>query len=115
MDIERTDRYIQALEYLTKCVTYEVQIYARHRRSEGAAPRRSPRGSPPPARIAQVTLSDMRPENHDRLTLEKAGAIPHLIVVNKADLPQRIDPAGFNGTRRVLLSARTGYGLEELG
>jgi tRNA modification GTPase len=53
-------------------------------------------------------------DHNDRHTLEKAEAIPHLIVVNKADLPQMIDLSGFNGRPRVLLSARTGQGLDAL-
>lgn len=53
-------------------------------------------------------------DHNDQHVLEKASRIPHILVINKADLPQRIQPASFNGARRVLVSAKTGVGLSDL-
>jgi tRNA modification GTPase len=53
-------------------------------------------------------------DHNDQQVLEKARRIPHILVINKADLPQRIDAASFNGSRRVLVSAKTGEGLSDL-
>ena len=51
---------------------------------------------------------------NDQQVLEKARRIPHILVINKADLPQRLDTASLNGSRRVLVSAKTGEGLSDL-
>ena len=53
-------------------------------------------------------------DRDDRQVLDKAGRIPHILVVNKSDLPQRIDNSSLNGARRVFVSARTGEGLLDL-
>jgi len=53
-------------------------------------------------------------DNDDRRVLQSAAETPHLIVINKSDLPQRIDMASLNGARRVCISAKTGAGLESL-
>jgi len=53
-------------------------------------------------------------DDDDRLVLEKAGRIPHIVVINKSDLQPRIDPASLNGARSVQVSAKTGDGLPDL-
>jgi len=50
----------------------------------------------------------------DDRVLEKGRRIAHLIVVNKSDLPAVVDLSVLNGSQRVILSAKTGAGLEEL-
>ena len=50
----------------------------------------------------------------DWTVLGKASRIPHLIVINKTDLPQSIELDGLNGSRRVPVSAKTGHGFDEL-
>jgi tRNA modification GTPase len=50
----------------------------------------------------------------DWTVLGKASRIPHLIVINKTDLPQSIELDGLNGSRRVRVSAKTGHGFDEL-
>jgi len=53
-------------------------------------------------------------ESSDWTVLAQASRIPHLIVVNKTDLPQSIELDGLNGRRRVRVSAKTGAGFDEL-
>lgn len=53
-------------------------------------------------------------DGDDRQVLEKATRIPHLVVINKSDLPRHIDLASLNGSPRVQVSARTGEGLPDL-
>jgi tRNA modification GTPase len=53
-------------------------------------------------------------DEDDRRVLERAKALQHVLVINKADLPQAIDTAVLNGARRVSVSAKTGAGLEDL-
>jgi tRNA modification GTPase len=53
-------------------------------------------------------------DDADRMVLEKAAAIPHFVIVNKADLPDALGPMRFDSTRFVRVSARTGAGLEEM-
>ncbi len=53
-------------------------------------------------------------DDDDRLVLEKAARIPHIVVINKSDLQPQIDPAGLNGARRVQVSAKSGDGLPDL-
>lgn len=53
-------------------------------------------------------------DDDDRQVLSKAKEIPHLVIVNKNDLPLRLDLRQLNGSRYVQLSARTGAGLDEL-
>jgi tRNA modification GTPase len=53
-------------------------------------------------------------EDDDRHVLEKTAAMRHVIVINKADLPQALDTAALNGAPRVLVSAKTGQGLNDL-
>ena len=53
----------------------------------------------------------------DREVLAKAGAIPHIVVINKSDLTQALDPASLDGSssvKRVHVSAKTGNGLAAL-
>jgi tRNA modification GTPase len=40
--------------------------------------------------------------------------MPHLIVINKMDLPQAIDVSSLDGAGRVAVSAKTGAGFDEL-
>jgi len=53
-------------------------------------------------------------DDDDRHVLEKAAPIPHLIVINKADLPQKIETEGLNGAKKLCVSAKTGQGLSDL-
>lgn len=53
-------------------------------------------------------------DRDDRQILAKAAGIPHVIVINKSDLPQKVDNAVLNGARRVSVSAKTGDGLAML-
>lgn len=53
-------------------------------------------------------------DDDDRQALNRASGIPHIVVVNKSDLPRLIDLNGLNGATRVMLSAKTGQGLQEL-
>jgi tRNA modification GTPase len=53
-------------------------------------------------------------EEDDRHVLEKTAQMRHVIVINKADLPQALDRAVLNGAPRVFVSAKTGEGLNEL-
>ena len=53
-------------------------------------------------------------DSDDRRILDKVATLPHLIVINKADLPQKIDLAGLVGRERVCVSARTRQGLDSL-
>lgn len=50
----------------------------------------------------------------DREILDKVSAVPHFVIINKLDLPQRIDAARLNGAPRIAVSARTGEGLASL-
>jgi tRNA modification GTPase len=53
-------------------------------------------------------------DDNDRQVLAKVKATPHIIVVNKEDLPQHIDLGSLNGAQRVHVSATTGQGLQNL-
>jgi tRNA modification GTPase len=53
-------------------------------------------------------------EDDDRHVLEKAAPLRHLIVINKADLPQALDTSALNGAPRVSVSAKTGQGVNDL-
>jgi len=53
-------------------------------------------------------------DDDDRQALSRGSCIPHLIIINKIDLPQVIDLGAFNGSTRLLVSAKTGEGFEEL-
>jgi tRNA modification GTPase len=50
----------------------------------------------------------------DYHVLEKTTQLRHVIVVNKADLPQGFDMAVLNGAPKVSVSAKTGEGLDHL-
>jgi tRNA modification GTPase len=50
----------------------------------------------------------------DRWVLEKAGCIPHLIAINKADMPQTIEVHLLNAVPQVSVSAKTGQGVDVL-
>jgi tRNA modification GTPase len=50
----------------------------------------------------------------DRHVLEKTADMRHVIVINKADLPQTLDTAPLNGAPRVFVSAKTGQGVDHL-
>jgi tRNA modification GTPase len=67
------------------------------------------------ADLALVVLDGSRKLDHDdRQVLAKAESVRHLVVINKKDLPQLMDPSSLNGSRRVHLSAATGDGIDEL-
>jgi tRNA modification GTPase len=67
------------------------------------------------ADLVLVVLDGSRSlDDHDYETLERAVAKPHVVVVNKNDLPARLDDAKLNGAKRVSISASTGNGLEDL-
>ena len=53
-------------------------------------------------------------EGDDHHVLEKTAQLRHVIVINKADLPQGLDTAVLNGAPKVFVSAKTGQGLDEL-
>jgi tRNA modification GTPase len=65
--------------------------------------------------FALVVLDGSTPlERDDQTVLESASQRPHVLVINKSDLPQRLEISALNGSRRVSISAKTGQGLEEL-
>ena len=53
-------------------------------------------------------------DDDDRQALEKASRLPHVIVINKSDLPQTLPMSGLNGGQRVSVSAKTGRGMDDL-
>ena len=53
-------------------------------------------------------------DDDDARVLEKTAQRPHVVVINKADLPQAIDTSVLNGAPRVSVSAMTGSGLDDL-
>src|SRR5438046_10198882 len=53
-------------------------------------------------------------DDDDRHVLEKAATIANLIVINKADLPQKIETVALNGAKKLCVSAKTGQGLSDL-
>jgi tRNA modification GTPase len=65
--------------------------------------------------VALVVLDGSRKlDGDDFRVLEKAGSVPHVIVINKADLPQSLEVYRLNGSRRVFVSAKTGQGFDAL-
>jgi tRNA modification GTPase len=67
------------------------------------------------ADLGLVVLDGSVPmDDDDRMVLQKAAWIPHIVVINKSDLRPRIDAASLNGARRVQVSAKTGDGLPDL-
>lgn len=72
------------------------------------------------AQLALVVLDGsqaLSPEDQELLTL--VAQRPHLVLLNKADLPQKVNPEQLQqqyGTGPVqVLSAKTGQGLEQVG
>src|SRR5205823_901860 len=53
-------------------------------------------------------------DDNDRQTLAKAGCVPHVIVINKIDLPQKIDLSALDGASPIYVSAKTAEGLDQL-
>jgi tRNA modification GTPase len=53
-------------------------------------------------------------DEDDRRAIEKVKDVPHLVVINKKDLPQVFDCARLDGATRVSVSALTGEGIEGL-
>ena len=53
-------------------------------------------------------------DGDDRQVLAKVEHLPHLLLINKSDLPQAIDQGLLNGSGKVHLSAKTGDGLDTL-
>ena len=67
------------------------------------------------ADIALVVLDGSEGlDENDHQILQKTAKRPHLIVINKSDLPQMLETAVLNGAPRVPVSAKTGQGLEGL-
>jgi tRNA modification GTPase len=61
-----------------------------------------------------VLDGSMTIDDDDRLVLEKAARIPHIVVINKSDLQSGLDAASLTGAHRVQVSAKTGEGLADL-
>ena len=53
-------------------------------------------------------------DDDDRQALRRSADLPHVLIINKVDLPQVIDARAFNGATRVQVSAKTGMGISEL-
>ncbi len=53
-------------------------------------------------------------DGDDRQVLAKVEHLPHLLLINKSDLPQAIEMGLLNGSPKVHLSAKTGHGLDTL-
>jgi tRNA modification GTPase len=53
-------------------------------------------------------------DSSDEQVLSRSKVVPHLVVINKCDLPEVIVPASFNGSPAVRVSAKTGQGLDHL-
>ncbi|PYS21024.1 MAG: hypothetical protein DMG11_28630 [Acidobacteria bacterium] len=66
------------------------------------------------SRVLVVLDGSLALDDNDRQVLAKAESVPHLLVINKADLPRGIDLSSLNGSPRVHVSALTGRGLEDL-
>jgi tRNA modification GTPase len=67
------------------------------------------------ADLALLVVDGASPfDDDDRQALHRASRIPHIVVINKSDLPQVIDLSVLNGATRVMVSAKTGRGLQEL-
>ena len=67
------------------------------------------------ADLALLVIDGASPfDDDDRQALERASRIPHIVVINKSDLPQVIDLSVLNGATCVMVSATTGRGLQEL-
>ena len=67
------------------------------------------------ADLALVVLDgSVSMDDDDRCVLQRSGQTSHLIVINKADLPQIIETTALNGAPRICVSARTGEGLDDL-
>ncbi len=67
------------------------------------------------ADVSLVVLDGSAPiDDDDRSVLEKAESRTRFIVINKFDLPQKIDMIQLNGAPKVSVSAKTGWGLNEL-
>jgi tRNA modification GTPase len=65
--------------------------------------------------LSLVVLDGSIPlDDDDRQALQRASQIPHLVAINKNDLPQVLDVNLLNGAQRVMVSAHTGQGLDQL-
>jgi tRNA modification GTPase len=65
--------------------------------------------------VALVILDGSRAfDDEDQRMLDRTQGVPHIIVINKCDLPRRIEAERLNGANRVSVSARTGEGLTDL-
>jgi len=54
-------------------------------------------------------------DEQDRRALQQATQRPHILVINKSDLPTKIElQTVVNGAKRVCVSAQTGEGIKEL-
>jgi tRNA modification GTPase len=70
----------------------------------------------PSADLVILMLDGSRPfDDDDLLSFEAVGSSPHLIVVNKSDLPVMLDfPGQFSHEMRHLISTASGEGVEAL-
>jgi tRNA modification GTPase len=67
------------------------------------------------ADVTLVVLDGSAPiDDDDRHVFLKTIATRHLIVINKSDLPQKIDTAELNGAPKISVCAKTGGGVEDL-
>jgi tRNA modification GTPase len=67
------------------------------------------------ADFALVVLDGSEALNEDdRQVIAHVANVPHLVVVNKNDLPEAIDLNILNGASRLSVSAKTGKGVDEL-
>lgn len=67
------------------------------------------------ADVALIVLDGSRGmDDDDTQAVEKGERIPHVLVINKSDLPQTLDVSRLNGARRVSVSAQTGEGFDDL-
>jgi tRNA modification GTPase len=67
------------------------------------------------ADLALVVLDGSTPFDQDDLKIiQKISGVPHFVVINKVDLPQRIETGLGNGVPHLTVSAKTGEGLDKL-
>jgi tRNA modification GTPase len=67
------------------------------------------------ADLALVVLDGSRLlDEDDEEALSRARQLPHVVVINKSDLPRQLDTSRLNGAKRVSVSALTGRGLDDL-
>ncbi len=64
------------------------------------------------ANMAVIVLDgSMALDDEDRQVLSHAAGMPHVIVINKCDLPEAMTSSSLNGSVSVRVSAKTGAGI----